>query len=69
MIINSLEHMETIVSNSKTLSWDGWSVVEIYPSDKARSSVNGVYQNGKWNMKKTFTPSRKGWEIPSKYVM
>lgn len=69
MIINSLEHMETIVSNSKSLSWEGWSVTEVYPSDKARSSVNGVYLNGKWHMKKTFTPSRKGWEIPSKYVM
>ena len=69
MIINSLEQMETIVSKSRSLSWDGWSVIETYPSDKARSSVSGIYLNGKWHMKKIFTPSRKGWEIPSKYVM
>ena len=69
MIVASLEQMEQIVSKSKFLSWNGWSVVETYPSDKGRSSVNGSYKNNKWNLVKTFEPSRNGWEIPSKYVI
>ncbi len=69
MIVKSLDQMEKIVAdNKKFLSWDGWSVVELYQSEKARSSVNGVYKNNKWFMKKVFSPSRIGWEIPNKYV-
>lgn len=69
MIVKSLEQMEQIVAdNKKVLSWEGWSVVELYQSEKARSSANGVYKNNKWFMKKIFSPSRIGWEIPNKYV-
>ncbi len=66
--INSLETMESIVQNNKQLSWDGWTVVETFPSEKAYFSKFGVYKNGKWQMKKEFTPSDQGWEIPDKYV-
>jgi hypothetical protein len=66
--INSLEKMEEIVNNHKQLSWDGWTVVEILPSEKAYSSKFGVFRNGKWQMKKEFIPSSKGWELPDKYV-
>jgi hypothetical protein len=69
MIVKSLNQMETIVKkNEKFLSWDGWSVVEMYPSDKGRTAVNGTYKNNKWYVKKLFIPSRLGWEIPNKYV-
>lgn len=69
MIIKDLEQMEQIVNNNKkVLSWDGWSVVEMYPSEKGRSAVNGAYKNNKWFIKKVFTPSQVGWEIPNKYV-
>jgi hypothetical protein len=68
MIVKSLKQMESIVSNNKILSWDGWSVVEMYPSEKGRTSVNGAYNNGKWYMKKVFAPTRTGWDIPNKYV-
>jgi hypothetical protein len=68
-IINSLSVMESIVTNNKQLSWDGWTVVETFPSEKAYFSKFGVYKNGKWQMKKEFTPSNQGWEIPDKYVM
>ena len=69
MIVKSLNQMETIVKkNEKILSWDGWSVVEMYPSDKGRTAVNGTYKNNKWYVKKLFIPSRLGWEIPNKYV-
>jgi hypothetical protein len=69
MIIKDLNQMEAIVNNNKkVLSWDGWSVVEMYPSEKGRSAVNGAYKNNKWFIKKVFTPSQVGWEIPNKYV-
>ena len=64
-----LKIMEQIVSNNKFLSWDGWTVVETVPSEKAFYSKFGVYKNGKWQMKKEFIPSIKGWEIPDKYVI
>lgn len=69
MNVKSLKQMESIVSNNKkVLSWDGWSVVEMFPSEKGRTSINGAYINGKWHLKKVFAPSRTGWEIPNKYV-
>jgi hypothetical protein len=69
MIVKSLNQMEKIVKeNQKFLSWDGWSVVELYPSDKGRTSPSGTYKNNKWYVKKLFIPSRLGWEIPNKYV-
>jgi hypothetical protein len=39
-----------------------------FPSDKAYFSKFGIYKNNKWQMKKEFIPSNKGWEIPDKYV-
>ena len=68
-LINSLETMESIVTKNKQLSWDGWSVVETFPSEKAYYSKFGIYKNGKWQMKKEFIPSTQGWEIPDKYVI
>jgi hypothetical protein len=64
-----LEIMDQIVSKSKFLSWDGWTVVETVPSEKGFYSKFGVYKNGKWQMKKEFIPSIKGGEIPDKYVI
>lgn len=67
--INSLSTMESIVKNSKQLSWDGWTVVETLPSEKAYYSKFGIYKNNKWNIKKEFIPSSQGWELPDKYVV
>lgn len=68
MIINTLEQMEKIVSSNKSLSWDGWTVVNSYPSEKGRTSKNGALINSKWHLQSRFTPDRKGWNIPSKFV-
>lgn len=68
MLVDSLEKMEQIVSKASVLSWDGWSVIEMYPSEKGSSTVNGAFHQGKWYLKRTFSPSRQGWEIPNKYV-
>ncbi len=68
-IIKSLETMESIVDKYKQLSWDGWTVVETFPSEKGYYSKFGIYKNNKWQMKKEFIPSSQGWAIPDKYVI
>lgn len=68
MNIKSLEQMETIVKNNKFLTWDGWTVVNNYRSEKGRSSKFGSYINGKWYITKRFEPSRNGWDIPESFI-
>lgn len=68
MIIRDLNQMEKIVSYNKKLSWDGWNVIELTHSDKGRLSTAGTFLDGKWYIKKVFSPSRDGWDIPKKYV-
>jgi hypothetical protein len=68
MIIKELEQMESIVSKNKALSWDGWTVVSSYPSDRASVSKNGAMVNGKWCMVSKISPNRDGWDIPDKYL-
>ena len=68
MIIKTLEKMEEIVSQNKELSWDGWSVVHMYASDKSKVSKNGIYHNGSWYMAKRFEPNRDGWDIPERFI-
>jgi hypothetical protein len=68
MVVTSLEKMEEIVSNNKALSWNGWTVVHSYASDKARTSKFGALVHGKWQMQKHFVPTSIGWEIPDKFV-
>lgn len=68
MNIKSLEQMETIVKNNKFLTWDGWTVVNNYRSEKGRSSKFGSYINGKWHITKRFEPNRDGWDIPESFI-
>ena len=68
MLINSLDQMEVIVANNKSLSWDGWNVVELTKSNAASYKNNGAFVNGSWYFKNTFIPDRDGWRIPKKYV-
>ena len=59
--------METIVSSNSKLSWDGWDVIELTPSDSAVFQKNGVYKNNKWNIQKRYVANRNGWTMPDKY--
>ena len=68
MQIKSLDQMEKVVEKNKALSWDGWDVVEMYPSDRGAMSKFGAFKNNKWHMKKIFQVSETGWDIPDKYV-
>ena len=58
--IKSLEEMEQIVSRNKTLSWDGWTVVASFQSDKGRTSKSGALIKGKWYIQKRYVPTRNG---------
>lgn len=68
MIINNLKQMETIVAKNKSLSWEGWNVVELTESHGAMFKPEGVFFKGSWFIKKTFVPDRDGWKVPNKYV-
>ena len=68
MQIKSLEQMETIVNNNRSLSWDGWTVVNSYPSEKGRTATQGAFVDNKWHIQRRFIPSTNGWDIPDKFV-
>jgi hypothetical protein len=68
MYIRSLEKMEQIVSSLKFLHWDGWTVVQTFPSEKARTSRKGIFRNGRWYLQRRFEPNENGWNIPEKLV-
>ena len=54
MKIKSLEEMESIVSKNSSLFWDGWTVVNKYRSDKAKTSRYGMYISNTWYITKRF---------------
>lgn len=67
MQITSLEKMESIVSKNKSLSWDGWNVVELIKNPGAMFKQNGARVNGVWFIKNVFIVDQGGWSIPNKY--
>jgi hypothetical protein len=64
----SLEKMESIVSRNKSLSWDGWNVVELIRNPGAMFKANGARVKGVWYNKNIFIVEQDGWRIPSKYA-
>jgi hypothetical protein len=68
MVIKTIDEMEKFVSSNKNFSWDGWTVVRTYRSDKARTSTNGVCINGQWLIQERFVPGIDGWVIPESIV-
>lgn len=68
MQINSLEKMEDIVLKNKSLSWEGWNVVELIKHPAAMFRTNAARVDGVWYIKNIFTVERDGWRIPAKYV-
>lgn len=68
MIISSLEKMEEIVGYNKSLSWDGWTVIESKTKENGIMSQDGAYVDGKWIVQKRYEATAIGWEIPSKFV-
>lgn len=68
MVITSLDQMEQIVSNSKSLKWDGWTVVNYSKSPTAWTKTNGVFVDGTWYLANRYEPQANGWNIPDRLV-
>jgi hypothetical protein len=68
MLIKSLEEMQTIVENNKTLAWDGWNVIQLKASPLADMQINAKFINGKWYETTNIELSEKGWDVPNKLV-
>jgi predicted FMN-binding regulatory protein PaiB len=68
MQIKSLEGMESIVENNKSLNWDGWTVVESKKDALGYMKSNGAFINSAWYVQKRYEPTENGWNIPNKLV-
>lgn len=68
MLIKSLEQMEAVVSNNKSLKWDGWTVTERLQSEKGRTSKDGMLYNQKWYIEKRYDLTKNGWNIPDRLI-
>jgi hypothetical protein len=68
MLIKSLEKMEEIVAQDRSLSWRGWDVIHLVPNPTAWSKPDGAFVKGRWYIRKIFELSAEGWEIPNKLV-
>lgn len=68
MQVTSLEKMETIVESNKSLSWDGWTVVDTQKNPAGWAKTNGAFINDSWHIQNRFEPTEQGWDIPGKFV-
>lgn len=68
MEITSLDQMETIVANNKSLSWDGWTVVDSIKNQSGWTKPNGAFINGQWYVQNRYAATESGWKIPGKFV-
>lgn len=68
MVITSLDQMEEIVSNNKSLKWDGWTVVNYNKVPTAWTKPNGAFVNGSWYLTSRYEPTEAGWSIPDRFV-
>lgn len=68
MNIVSLEKMEQIVSNNKSLSWDGWTVIESKADPSAWMKPNAMFKNELWHRVNRYEPTNLGWSLPAKLV-
>jgi len=68
MLIKSLEEMEAIVENNDSLSWDGWTVVELVKSPMAWTKPNAKFVKHEWHTANRFDVGESGWSIPAKLV-
>lgn len=68
MLVKSLEQMESIVAKNRTLSWDGWDVVQSFQSPTGWMQKNGAFIKGRWYTQRRFKITSNGWNIPDKIV-
>lgn len=68
MKIVSLDRMEEIVHKNKSLSWEGWTVLDTNKNPAAWARSNGVFKNNSWHNQVRYELNENGWDLPSKFV-
>ena len=68
MLIKSLEEMEQVVKKNRSLTWDGWTVVNLQQANNGAVAKNGIRINNRWYLQTRYEPGTSGWEIPDKLV-
>jgi hypothetical protein len=68
MNITSLNKMEHIVADNKSLSWDGWTVVESKLDAASWMKPNAAFIGGKWYLRNRYPVDQNGWTIPRRFV-
>lgn len=68
MLITSYDYAHSMVEKSKSLSWNGWDIVELKENPAAEYKPNGVLINGTWHYSNVFPLTESGWEVPNKYA-
>lgn len=68
MQVTSLEKMETIVAKNRSLSWDGWTVIDTQKNFLGWNKPSGAFIRGGWHTQNRFEPTEQGWNIPGKFV-
>jgi hypothetical protein len=68
MKITKIEEAETIVLNSKNLSWEGWNIVYYKKIEDGFTDSKSVYINNSWYKKEVYAPETNGWNIPDRLI-
>jgi hypothetical protein len=68
MLITSLDKMEQIVNDNKSLTWDGWTVVNYTKSPTAWTKTSGAFVNNSWHTATRYEPTAAGWDLPNRFV-
>lgn len=68
MIISNHSEMDTIVSKTNNLEWDGWDVVAYVEDDAGFFDSNGIFRDGKWYLRYTYKIYENGWNIPDRII-
>ncbi len=59
MILN-LANAEVFVRKTPGYSWDGWTIEQFVPNDRAATRVNGAFRNGVWGFLNRYEVNEKG---------
>jgi len=64
MKISDLQEMESIVSKSSFLGWEGWNVIFLQEDDSFSLKNDAAFVNSKWHKKLVFKNHNGSWDIP-----
>lgn len=65
----TLEEAELLVSNSKNLHWDGWTLVHTKPSQMAMFRPDGMRIGNNWYIAKRYPIGDNGlYHVPARII-